>query len=211
MLKPEHLAAWYFRLNGFFTINNFVLHPSRRGAKRTDADILGVRFPFRAEFPDAPGGDEHEFARVVDSPYFVIVEVKRGRCELNGPWTDSSKQNIHQVLLDLGPFPSEKVPAVADSLYSDGIYNDPDLYCSLLCVGDGLSTELAASYPRVPQRTWDQVLAFLFERFDTYHRRKADHDSWDDVGQSVWNCWDGKAKHDFMVEAKKQFGLRETA
>ena len=48
-LEPEKVAYWYFRLNGFFQIENFVVHPTGRGAQRTDADLLAVRFPFRAE------------------------------------------------------------------------------------------------------------------------------------------------------------------
>lgn len=48
-LDPEKVAYWYFRLNGYFQIENFVVHPERRGAQRTDADLLAVRFPYRAE------------------------------------------------------------------------------------------------------------------------------------------------------------------
>jgi hypothetical protein len=48
-LDPEKVAYWYFRLNGFFQIENFVVHPERRGTQRTDADLLAVRFPHRAE------------------------------------------------------------------------------------------------------------------------------------------------------------------
>jgi hypothetical protein len=50
MLNAERLAYWYLRLNGFMTIDNFVLHDkSKKGiAHRTDADIYGVRFPFRS-------------------------------------------------------------------------------------------------------------------------------------------------------------------
>jgi hypothetical protein len=48
-LDPEKVAYWYFRLNGFFQIENFVVHPARRGGQRTDADLLTVRFPHRAE------------------------------------------------------------------------------------------------------------------------------------------------------------------
>lgn len=33
---------------GFFLIENFVIHPERRGGQRTDADLLAVRFPHRA-------------------------------------------------------------------------------------------------------------------------------------------------------------------
>lgn len=47
-LDPEKVAYWYFRLNGFFQIENFVVHPERRGSQRTDADLLAVRFPIIA-------------------------------------------------------------------------------------------------------------------------------------------------------------------
>ena len=29
-LNPEKVAYWYFRLNGFLQIENFVVHPERR-------------------------------------------------------------------------------------------------------------------------------------------------------------------------------------
>jgi hypothetical protein len=48
-LEPEKVAYWYFRLNGFFQIENIVAHPARQGSQRTDADLLAVRFPFRVE------------------------------------------------------------------------------------------------------------------------------------------------------------------
>jgi hypothetical protein len=41
-LHPEKVAYWYFRLNGFFQIENFVVHPRGRGSQRTDADLLGT-------------------------------------------------------------------------------------------------------------------------------------------------------------------------
>src|SRR2546426_644182 len=48
--KPRVLV---FRLNGFLTIRNFVIHPERGNDQRTDVDILGVRFPHRSElFPN---------------------------------------------------------------------------------------------------------------------------------------------------------------
>ena len=37
-LDPEKVAYWYFRLNGYFQIENFVVHPPGRGGQRTDAD-----------------------------------------------------------------------------------------------------------------------------------------------------------------------------
>lgn len=210
-MKAEHLATWYFRLNGFFTITNFVLHPSRRGPQRTDADIVGVRFPYRSEFPDSPGGDEPEFTRISSKPYFVIAEVKSSLCQLNGPWRDPNKENVEAVLRDLGPFPLEQVEAVAEALYKHGVFNGPQLYCSLFCIGDTANNELACSHPCVPQRTWQQILEFLFERFQTYHVRKADHDSWDEPGRELWNSWSGTTKDKFISKMRGQIGLTATA
>lgn len=47
--KAERLASWYFRLNGFLTTENFIVHPDSGADQRTDADILAVRFAHRAE------------------------------------------------------------------------------------------------------------------------------------------------------------------
>jgi len=207
-MTAEHLAGWYFRLNGFLTITNFVLHPSRRGRpKRTDADIVGVRFPYRSEFPDASGGDEPEFTRLTNRPYFVIAEVKRSLCNLNGPWTDKSKQNIHEVLRGLGPFSQEQVGEAAESLYQQGVFDCSQFFCSLFCVGDSANPRIEKDYPHVPQRTWEQILCFLFERFQTYHNLKADHDSWDENGRGLWDSWRGTTKEQFVKKVKEQIGL----
>ncbi len=43
--RAEEVAAWYFRLNGFFAIPGFVVHPDRRQRHaRTEADLIAVRF-----------------------------------------------------------------------------------------------------------------------------------------------------------------------
>src|SRR6266403_1355615 len=90
-LDPEKVAYWYFRLNGFLQIENFVVHRARRGGQRTDADLLAVRFPYRAELlldqPEQPMPDD---VNTLDlSPHLidvVIAEVKTNQpCTLNGP------------------------------------------------------------------------------------------------------------------------------
>jgi hypothetical protein len=37
-LDPEKVAYWYFRLNGFLQIGNFVVHSGRRGSQRSEPE-----------------------------------------------------------------------------------------------------------------------------------------------------------------------------
>jgi hypothetical protein len=62
-------------------IENFVVHPGRRGGQRTDADLLAVRFPYRAERlfddpTDIMADDEQVWALSRELIDVVIAEVK---------------------------------------------------------------------------------------------------------------------------------------
>ena len=74
-INPEHLAYWYFRLNGFMTTVNFVVHPDEGCEQRTEVDLLGVRFPHRAELLSQPMPDDTPFIQETKRPYVVIAEV----------------------------------------------------------------------------------------------------------------------------------------
>lgn len=188
MVSSEKLAYWYLRLNGFMTIPNFVVHPDRGVNQRTDVDILGVRFPHRAELLDDPMEDEDHFTRFLDKPLFVFAEVKRYKCELNGPWTRPERQNMQRVLRAVGAFPIETNDAIATALYENGVFFN-DVYCvSLYCFGERRDSALSDRYPDVPQITWGQVFAFIFQRFKEYKRQKCSHPQWDNVGKALWNA-----------------------
>ena len=70
-IQPERLAYWYLRLNGFLTIPNFVVHPDTGSNQETEVDVLGVRFPYRAENLDDPMEDDSYFTTVRDKPFVV--------------------------------------------------------------------------------------------------------------------------------------------
>jgi hypothetical protein len=72
-ITPEQLAYWYLRLNGFLTIRNFIVHPDAGSDQRTDVDILGVRFPYRAELSPHDMKDDELFTDVNDRPYIVTI------------------------------------------------------------------------------------------------------------------------------------------
>ncbi len=94
-LKPDKVAYWYFRLNGFLQIENFVAHPRGSGSQRTDADLLAARFPYRREFlldQEQPmRGDAQTLGLSPDCIDIVIAELQSNPpCCLNGPWTNQS-------------------------------------------------------------------------------------------------------------------------
>ena len=84
-LDPEKVAYWYFRLNGFLQIENFVVHPKNRGGQLTDADLLAVRFPHRAE-------------RLYDDPNDIMPDDERGLA-LSGELIDKLAR-VQLLILD---------------------------------------------------------------------------------------------------------------
>jgi hypothetical protein len=100
-----------------------VVHPGRRGSQRTDADLLGVRFPHRAEFlldHQEPMRDDEGTLRLSSALIdVVIVEVKGSQaCTLNGPWTDQEHQNVNRVLAATRCLPHDLIEEAAAQIFS---------------------------------------------------------------------------------------------
>ncbi|MBL0115354.1 MAG: hypothetical protein IPP45_07830 [Sphingomonadales bacterium] len=216
-INPERIAYWYFRLNGFMQIENFVVHPKLYGGQRTDADLIGVRFPFRAErFIDDPTNvmeDDVDRLRLSSERIdIVITEIKTGRCALNGPWTNEEQQNIHRVLAAIGGFPTHVIESAASALYADAIYDDPDYpRVRLVLLGREADTELAAKYAGITQVTWNDVLSFIWQRFDRYRRQKAQVDQWDGAGRLLKGLARRENEADFIAKACKMMGVSGNA
>lgn len=77
----EKIVYWYLRLNGFFPMENFVIHRSRYLKYSSDIDIIAVRFPYVFE---EIGGHLDDWDRtLLDKfnpalPIGVLCEVKTG-------------------------------------------------------------------------------------------------------------------------------------
>ncbi len=72
-LNSESLTYWYFRLNGFFTIPNFIVHSDRGTLQRTDVDVFGIRLPNRRELLQDPMEDDEVFSRVTGKAFIAMV------------------------------------------------------------------------------------------------------------------------------------------
>lgn len=205
-LNPEKVAYWYFRLNGFFQIENFVVHPERRGSQRTDADLLAVRFPHRAERlfddpNDIMADDQNRLVLSHDLIDVLIAEVKTNdRCTLNGPWTRNDRQNVHRVLAAIGYLPLGRIEQAAADIYRDGAHvSDLGFRIRLVAVARVRSNDLAANYPRVAQLTWTDMLVFIWDRFHRY-RQKTQVDQWDAQGRQIKRLADQSADAGAFIE-----------
>jgi len=187
-INSEDLAYWFFRLNGFFTINNFIVHPDEGKNQRTDVDILGVRFPHRSELIKNPMEDYKAFTEI-KKILIVFAEVKRGICNINGPWTDNTKENIQRVLRAVGTYIPSTIEDVANTIYKEGYYVDTDFRHSIIAIGSDINSDLAKKYPQIIQITFIEIKKFIFERFSKYPDRKADHSQWDENGKNLWQSF----------------------
>jgi hypothetical protein len=97
----EEIAYWYLRLNGFFMIENFVIHRSGNGNYRSDIDIIAVRFPYVIE---KIGGQPSDW----DASFFekfnknkiigLICEVKTGHLTTTDIHELFNSQNVSDAV-----------------------------------------------------------------------------------------------------------------
>jgi len=76
-IGTEKLVYWYLRLNGFLTIENFVVHPDQGRDQRTDVDILGTRFPYRSELLKNSMKDDKKVILNENKIVIILGEVKK--------------------------------------------------------------------------------------------------------------------------------------
>ena len=79
--SSEEIAYCYLRLNGFFVIDNFVIHKSTNIDYSSDGDLLAIRMPFvYEEIGGKPEDWDNKLFRSFDTNALlgVIVQVKGG-------------------------------------------------------------------------------------------------------------------------------------
>ncbi len=201
---PEDVAYWFFRLNGCLTIRDFIVHPDRRGSQRTDADVLALRYPWRAEQDML----DHRMFWRLERPHLYLVEVKSaGPCRLNGPWTDQVADNVGRVLSAIGCYQDDEKGPAATALYGSGHYRGSQVDASLVAIADFESEQLAKSAPNAIQLVWNDILAFAFERLDLYRAQKAHHPQWDGAGQAMYSLASGRGmdRDRFEMAVRRSF------
>lgn len=170
----EHLGLWYLRLNGYFTMPNFVVHGSR-GSARTDVDVLGVRFPYSREYPD-----DVELPLASGKMDIVLAESKESRCRLNSSWrSDGNDENLAYIIKRVGAFETDtSCSIVAKELCEKQRFENATCVVRILCFGSEKNDELGQAI----QVLWPDIIGFIRKRFRKFRRTKADHQHWDSFG-----------------------------
>lgn len=181
MNASEMTCVWYLRLNGYFTMPNFIAH-DRRTAK-TDVDVLAVRFrdSYEARF-----ADDTEQLQIPDTPVDVVfAEVKEGCVNsLNGPWANREQGALDYVLKRVGIVPAEHVQYVADELYSSRKATSNRFTVRICAFGEFVSRDLINQ--GVTFVDWTRVFQFIHTRFHDNSEFKRDHGVWDEFGKYLW-------------------------
>ncbi len=185
-IKPTQLAYWYFRLNGFLITENFLLHggSENKYEVRTDADILGVRFPYRSELDFE---DDTPFLQQSHKPLVIICEIKDSQCALNGPWTKPERENMQYVLRAIGCFRPESIDNIAAALYSPSAeHEDANAKVQLLVAGATENQQYRDERPALTQLLFPNMATFIYKRFRTYRKHKKEHQGWDNAGHFLF-------------------------
>jgi len=181
----ENLANWYFRLNGCLTIPNFVLHAEIGSDQCTDADVLAVRFPYRKEIAGRPLEDDKVIAVQRDLIQLFIVEVKKGKCALNKPY--SQKTILDRLVQSTGIAPAALTGEIANSLCNTGAFTDKRLLVRIVCIGNRKAADPRALPRDVMQLTHTEMLLFIHRRFHGSEKAKRAHGQWDQFGKDLYN------------------------
>ena len=199
--RAEHVSEWYFRLNGFLSIPGFIVHidtPEAQIARngrpkiaRTEADLMGVRFPRSGELIDGRSMKDDswidEYSSDSTKPLFILVETKAKECRMNGPWTNRSARNMQRVIRRLGFAESEsQIDEIADSMYVNASWVGTSARLQYICVGGEKSQELANQYARLKQLDWMEIGHFLLNRFGHFPAKLPSdliHPQWPKFGQ----------------------------
>jgi len=208
-LDAEKLAYWFFRLNGCFTFENFIVHPDRRGPQETDADLIALRFQHRSELhtSENPMVDLPAFCECPTLMNVFLVEAKTVACALNGPWKNPDRRNLQRVLYAMGFLPHEKIGEAAKELYEHLTYADELVTIRFVAIGKSRVDHGTVS--KAWQMTWEDILRWIHGRFNEFRDQKADHQQWDDSAKKLYDDAVAVSEAEFLRHWLDRIGVVE--
>ena len=203
--RAEEVAAWYFRLNGFFIIPSYIIHKDYCApTPKTEADIIGVRFRHSAEYIRNKRLEDDSIiltACQVDGALgnlFALVEVKSGVCAINGPWSKPEEKNINRAIERIGFVEKGQIDSISATLYEYYRWEDSHNVIQYFCVGSASDPTLS-SKGKIIQITYQDIANFLFKRFRNFPEKiptcPAVDLQWPGFGRDFAYWYDGQRHH----------------
>ena len=190
--RTEELVEWYLRLNGYFIIPNYILHPLMpSGSQRTEIDLLGVRFPYQSEVVCNSDGKRlpmENDTKLIDNQFVdcLIVSVKGAESEAEVNRAIKDFQNLKDVIKRFGFVESEKeITDVAEELSREKKAVRDQFQIRFLGVGGKFDR-----YSKTKQIIFKEIVEFMLTRFRAYYHHKADTEQWSGIGKEMLtNCF----------------------
>ena len=182
-ITTERLAYWYFRLNGFLGLENFIVHRHLNNSQHaTEIDFLGVRFMHRKELNDVVSNEhmiddlDSELFKYYpkDKIYICLAEVKRGRPRINSSWLNS-KNSLQKLMFALGVINKDYIPKAVEKIQRYGYCKIHRYFISFIAIGNNDFNEINLKIPIID---WYEILSFIYNRFTLHNTVKRDLSEW---------------------------------
>lgn len=195
--RTEELVEWYLRLNGYFIIPNYILHPLMPcGSQRTEIDLLGVRFPYQSELVCDDEGKKlpmENDGRLIDNRYVdcLIVSVKGAKSEAEVNRAIKDPQNLKDVIKRFGFVKSENI---IDDITNKLLKEKKVLWKKYQVRFLGIAGRINP-HSETKQIIFKEIVEFILTRFRTYNLHKVDTEQWSGFGKEMLkNCFEKPEK-----------------
>ncbi len=176
----ESLAYWYFRLNGFLPLANFVLHrPDAPRRHNADSDLLAVRFPhvFEEIGGQLDDWDNDRFAGWgldhLRKTVCVIAEIKTGGYDEDSINRAFRPMRVRYALRRFGVLPEEACNNVCDALSNQRVVHHQNLCFAKVLVSSSARKMGAFENPAPPLHLeLSEALVFIRDRMNRYRGAK---------------------------------------
>ena len=128
-------------------------------------------------------------------------------------WDKLNHMTAFATLAAVGCLPPGQIKQAASDIYTTGIHkSELGLRVRRVAVGASRSADLAAAFPEVTQLVWPEMLAFIWDRFHTYRRQKANVQQWDFQGKLLKTMANqSSSSEQFVTGALARMGVRNAA
>lgn len=183
----EELAYWYLRLNGFFPINNYVLHPDDTDENsHADSDILAVKMPHTKETVGLRVRRDYsqELLDIVDGGIRIIGVI----CEVKGGSTRFSTRNIsnrnriESQVKRLGFFQDDQMTLVINRLMRNSYYENENFkVCKVIICREDNRTRIPNTWNRI---SLEVIIRYIIRNRLARHPQKVG--GWDKFDSSLF-------------------------